>query len=138
MRNYIQKVLKKRQDGESGFSLVELAVVIVVMGILVAVAIPVFSGMQQSARDGAAEALAANVSSMVTVAIAAETPLAELEADIEKVAGDGFVAATGATLDDVCVTVTLDGSTSQKGAGCADAEPTAVTANSFTGLTYKN
>ena len=50
----VQKTLSKK-PGEEGFSLIELVVVIAVLAILSAVAIPAFNGVQANARASAAK-----------------------------------------------------------------------------------
>src|SRR5258708_40172022 len=46
-----------RSDAEAGFSLIELLVVIVIIGILAGIAIPSFLSQKEKANDGAAKVL---------------------------------------------------------------------------------
>ena len=55
MQSAISKLRERRRDGEEGFTLIELMVVVLIIAILLAIAIPTFLGARKRAQDRAAQ-----------------------------------------------------------------------------------
>lgn len=124
IRNYIQaEKIRREENGEAGFSLIELIVVVVILGILAAVAIPVFLGLQAQAAQSAQDAVAANAATQYAAAIANDALDDNDFANLED--GDTYtIVATGTDLDTFFVTVTSDGVDEPSVAGPGASLPT--------------
>ncbi len=60
MNKLVAQTMAKKENGEKGFTLIELLVVVIIIGILAAIAIPVFLNMREGAWKSSVETDVAN------------------------------------------------------------------------------
>jgi prepilin-type N-terminal cleavage/methylation domain-containing protein len=84
----MQKLMRMIHKEEKGFTLVELMVVVVIIGILVAIAIPIYNTLQETARLNAHMSNIRTIEGTIAVAQAEGTDSADIDTDLLE--GDYF------------------------------------------------
>jgi type IV pilus assembly protein PilA len=87
----IHRRMHERDNGEGGFTLIELMVVVMIIAILIGIAIPAFLGARKRAQDTASKSNLRNALSSAT-AVFSDNQTYPATADSASGAGDGMVS----------------------------------------------
>ena len=99
----VQNALNRRKKGEKGFTLVELLVVVIIIGILAAVAVPIYLNQRKSAWCSSVQSDVKNASLVIETAMTqnnGKLPTLPGNTDCDNTNGNG-VASTCKIGDDV-------------------------------------
>jgi len=112
---HLHRLRKERLNGDRGFTLTELLVVIVIIGILVAIAIPVFLSQRAAAQERSIESDVRNAIPVLETYYADEGSYPALGTGGTDFAASGPISGTGSpritVSPDVTLTISVTGET---------------------------